>query len=155
MSKIKLELIDLKARIDPGAPLPNIIMDEHQVFVFFYLLDDNRERDSFGCLNFKGLNQIKFGYPNEEVINAHPYYKYGLVPCSFYEVRNSDWIDLIERMNRVHPYHKKELFINDKHYIFPFHDTTLEIIADSFTFEVINDKSMKEIIKDKSNLLYT
>jgi hypothetical protein len=85
-------------------------------------------------LVFHGLMIFKFGYPNEEAISGHKLYKVGLKPFGFYEIQHSNWIKKIEKANRVHPYHKKKVFFNKRHYIFPFHDSTLEVVADSYEF---------------------
>ncbi len=39
-------------------------------------------------------------------------------------------------MNAVHPCHRPEHFAGFKHYIFAFHDSTFECIAEGFTCEV-------------------
>lgn len=45
----------------------------------------------------------------------------------------------MERMNRVHRAHKKELFDGLRHFIFGFHDSTFEIVGEDFQFELKND----------------
>ncbi len=39
-------------------------------------------------------------------------------------------------MNSVHPYHKPEHFQRYKHFIFAFHDSTFECIAESFSASI-------------------
>ena len=39
------------------------------------------------------------------------------------------------KANRVHPAHRDEHFKTWKHFVFPFHDNTLEVIARSYEFE--------------------
>jgi hypothetical protein len=38
-------------------------------------------------------------------------------------------------MNRVHPQHRPEAFKELNHFVFTFHDSTLEAIAQAFTAE--------------------
>jgi len=162
---IKLKELDLGFQSSIGAPVPVVLAGEHQVFLLFYL--ENREpfwdgttvhvRDSkkdtgLGIISFNHCISHKLGMPNDEAIEGHPYEKYGLKPYSNFEVENSDWIAQLEKINSVHPYHKKERFERYKHYIFFFHDTNFECIAESFKAEKA-DISMKEAIKKFSAML--
>jgi hypothetical protein len=88
---------------------------------------------------------FQFGPPNDEAFNGHPLYKKGLKPYGVYEIKNSTWIGYFEKMNSVHPYHKKEYFERYKHFIFSFHDTTLEVIAEHYEIETINGSIKKAI----------
>lgn len=128
---MKLNKIEIPLKIDPGATMPEIKADEQTLEVSFFLLDsDNR-----GKLKFESILQFTFGYPNEEAILGHRYYKLGLMPFIFVEVINSEVIQNIVNSNKVHPYHKDEIFKEYKHFVFPFHDTTLEVIAKTYEFE--------------------
>jgi len=46
------------------------------------------------------------------------------------EVEHSSWIRALERMNAVHPYHRTEHFLKYRHFIFAFHDSTVECVAE-------------------------
>ncbi|HOY05267.1 MAG TPA: hypothetical protein PLO67_07690 [Saprospiraceae bacterium] len=128
---MKLKEIQVPLNIDPGATMPEIKADENKLEVSFDLLDsDNR-----GRLYFKSVLQFTFGYPNEEAISGHRYYKLGLLPFKFVEVQDSEVISNIIKANRVHPNHKDEQFKEWKHFVFPFHDTTLEVVAKFYEFE--------------------
>lgn len=127
-----LKEIQIPLNIDSGGTMPEIKADEHNLEVTFFLFDsDNR-----GKLKFKSVLQFTFGYPNEEVIEGHRYSKLGLTPFSFFEVEGSEILKKIIEANRVHPYHKDEMFNRFRHFVLPFHDTTLEVIAESFEFEL-------------------
>jgi len=128
---MELKEIKIPLDIDHGGTMPEIKADEHNLEVSFFLLDsDNR-----GKLKFKSVLQFTFGYPNEEAISGHRYFKLGLMPFMFVEVTDSEVIQNIISSNRVHPYHKDEMFKEWKHFVFPFHDTTLEVIAKSYQSE--------------------
>jgi hypothetical protein len=73
-----------------------------------------------------------FGPPNDEAFAGHPLSVRGLTPYGVFEVKNSSWVRRLERMNSVHPRHKPERFARLKHFIFTFHDTTFECIAEGF-----------------------
>ncbi len=79
--------------------------------------------------------QFTFGYPNEEAIEGHRYYKLGLLPFKFVEIQDSEIIEEIIKANRAYPLHKDELFKEWIHFVFPFHETTLEVIAKFYEFE--------------------
>jgi len=76
-----------------------------------------------------------FGPPNEEALAGHPLNEKGLKPFGAYEILNSSWLNELEKMNSVHPYHVKSEFMKGKrHIVLTFHDSTFECIADSYTF---------------------
>ena len=61
----------------------------------------------------------------------------GLRPYGVFEIRESSWVRKLERMNAAHPYHDKHRFMSDKkHFVFSFHDTTFECVAETFTVQV-------------------
>lgn len=130
--------------IDPGAPAPVILSDEHDLYLMYYYYRDidntdnklglpkerNIETDSgIAVAYFKHVLIYKFGYPNDEVIISHPYYSMGLRAYGMFEVQESDWISEVEQMNKVHPYHRLNQFSNLKHFIVTFKDSTFECIA--------------------------
>jgi len=48
-----------------------------------------------------------------------------LRPFEFVEVERSPWVARLEEMNRVHPRHSREPYDALRHFVLPFHDTTL------------------------------
>ena len=128
---VKLMELEIPLAIDPGGTMPEITADEHNLKVSFFLLDSNDR----GLLNFNSVLQFTFGYPNEEAISGHRYARFGLLPFNFVEIINSEIIDNIRKANRVHPYHNDKHFSDYRHFVFPFHDTTLEVVAKSYEFE--------------------
>ena len=73
-----------------------------------------------------------FGPPNDEAFAGHPLAGRGLHPCGAFEVRRSSWVRALERMNRVHEYHDAGRYARLRHYIFAFHDSTFECVAEGF-----------------------
>jgi hypothetical protein len=142
--EIKLKKLDLGFESDVGAPMPIILADGRKLILTFYI---SGEPDKLRALiTFEYYVALKFGMPNDEAIEGHPYYKLGLEPYSIYEVENSDWIDQLEKMNRVHPYHKKEAYDKLKHYLFFFHDENFECVGGPFKVER-KENSVQELIK--------
>lgn len=78
-----------------------------------------------------------FGPPNDEAFAGHPLADRGLNPYGVFEVKCSSWVRALERMNAVHPRHNKERYMeNKKHFVFAFHDTTFECVAEGFEIKV-------------------
>jgi hypothetical protein len=73
-----------------------------------------------------------FGPPNDEAFAGHPLAQRGLEPYSVFEVHQSSWIRALERMNSVHPRHRPEAYARYKHFVFAFHDSVFECIAEGF-----------------------
>jgi len=111
--------------MNTGAPQPTLWASEHELFVA-YLVGPDAEKTA--VLRFNSWCH-KFGYPNEEVLNGHPLYEYGLQFYDFHVVENSPWIAEMRGHNRAHPHHADWLFADLKHWVITFHDTTLEVVG--------------------------
>lgn len=151
---IKLKEIKESFQIDIGAPEPKVLSNEFHVYLLFFeqsFDDDSIEKPV--TVKFSHYNDFRFGGPNDEAIQGHPYYDYGLTAYAIYEVENSDWTNKVKNMNRVHPYHKDELFDDFKHYIFFFHDSCFEIICKNYELVYHSSETMSEEIMRVSKLL--
>lgn len=134
-----------------GAPCPALVSTEHSLLLCFYL--ENRESDWDGTtvktvgydsqdecvcvVNFERPTIHTFGPPNDEAFAGHRLEKKGVTPYSAFEIINSSWIQQLEIMNSVHPYHDRGQFLKDKrHFIISFHDSAFECIANGYEFKV-------------------
>lgn len=129
-----------------GAPCPMICAGEHALFLSYYLedvpadwdgtaarlLSESEGDEPCALVKFERPYAHMFGPPNDEAFEGHPLSARGLCPYTVFEVQASSWLRALERMNSVHPYHKPERFAKYKHFVFAFHDTTFECIAESF-----------------------
>ncbi|MBI3462422.1 MAG: hypothetical protein HY000_05090 [Planctomycetes bacterium] len=79
-----------------------------------------------------------FGPPNDEASEGHPLASRGLTPYAACEVKHSSWIRQLERMNAVHPCHQPESFSSYRHFVFAFHDSTFECVAEGFEVSVFH-----------------
>ena len=136
-----------------------MLSDEHDLYLAYYLqntpegwdgtsvrvVDLETNGEPIAIVKFPLFLAYQFGPTNDEVFSGHPLSSLGLGPYGTYEIENSKWIGHFEKMNSVHPSHLKEHFERYKHFIFSFHDTTLEVIAKSFEFEA-KLGSLKEAI---------
>ena len=130
---ILLELTSLP-QCDVGAPSPQVVADEHRLLLAYIVQQQGpgASTQPYAVVRFNRPQAHFFGPPNDEAIDGHPLYTKGLEAYACYRVVNSSWIRTLERMNSVHPMHKAERYDRLSHYIFTFHDSTFECVADSF-----------------------
>jgi hypothetical protein len=166
MSKEKVVHIELP-QSSVGAPLPKILSDESSLYVAYYLessqnftngtsikeVTEESTDETVGIISFELFLAYQFGAPNDEAIDGHPLSSKGLRPYGSFIIENSKWLKYFEKINRVHPEHKKEDFEFLNHYILTFHDTTLEIIAKDYSVEIFNG-SMQQAIQYINQTLF-
>jgi len=78
-----------------------------------------------------------FGPPNDEAFGGHPLASRGLRPYGAFEVLDSSWIRVLERMNSVHPSHLPEHYSAFRHFVLSFHDTTFECVATGYSTSLV------------------
>jgi len=131
---------------DVGAPIPSLNASEHHLRLSYYMDEPDATWDPIAnsfvaapgpqepeaVIEFTMPYAHMFGPPNDEAFEGHPLADRGLEPYGVYEVIDSSWIRSLERMNSVHPYHDTERFTRYRHFIFAFHDSTFECIAEGF-----------------------
>lgn len=120
-----------------GAPLPVVMASEDALVLAFYLQDQTTPWDGktvrvvsldtvdeCAVVRFKGGYLHLFGPPGDESIFEHPLYDRGLSPYSAFEVFDSSWVREVEEGN-----------IPIRHFIFTFHDSTFECLAQGYEVE--------------------
>jgi hypothetical protein len=139
-----VELVDFP-QSSVGAPCPTILAAEHGLRLAYYLEEtlpggdgttirtvSERSTGQVAVVEFLGACAHMFGPPNDEAFEGHPLASRGLEPYSTSEVLSSSWVRSLERMNRVHERHSPETYASCRHFIFAFHDTAFEFVADDF-----------------------
>ena len=130
-----------------GAPLPIVLSDEYKILLAYIVqdtppdwdgsyarvIDSGTPGEPLALVEFTAYWSFMFGAPNDEAFHGHPLAGRGLHPYGAFQIEDSSWIRQLERMNSVHPYHKAERFERLRHYIFAFHDSTFECVANGFT----------------------
>jgi hypothetical protein len=133
-----------------GAPLPVVLADEHRLVLAYLaerlrdpgdglvvlVVDPNTEGESVVIVEFSRYKAYFHGPPNDEAFKGHPLASRGLHPYGAFEVRESSWVRSLERMNRVHRYHEPERYQRLQHFIFAFHDSTFECVAEDFDISI-------------------
>src|SRR5262249_44842800 len=87
------------------------------------------EPAALALVEFIRCEAIKIGPPNDEVIHGHPLYGKGLVAYKPLVVVNSRWMQELVNINRVHDRFNVEYWRRQRHFLFAFHDETVEAIA--------------------------
>lgn len=145
--------IEFPVQWDTGAPLPHLFQNDYSVYLSFHIhkVDPNWDgtyinvvdlKDetavSLAVVEFKSCTIAKFGAPNDEVFHGHPLNGKGLEGYAPLVVKNSKWLNEIQSINKVHSQYNDAHWINRNHYLFGFHDTTFECIAESFEVSLYN-----------------
>ena len=124
-----------------GAPMPIILSDEHRILLAYIIQDSSdssldsivQEGEDFALIEFQRYRSFMFGSPNDEAFSGHPLASRGLHPYACFQIEASSWIRQLERMNSVNPRHDPTRFARYNHYVFAFHDSTFECVAENFT----------------------
>jgi hypothetical protein len=129
-----------------GAPLPLVLADDSRLVLAYIVHEPDPAWDGtwteivspespdalIALVAFPVYYASSFGPPNDDALSGHPLYPRGLRPYGAYEVLRSTWIRRLERMNAVHPQHRPERYASRRHFVFTFHDSTFECVADRF-----------------------
>lgn len=112
---------------DPGAPIPALTAAENHLELAFIT---HADEEQIAVVRFVKPYAHMFGPPNDEALDGHPLAGRGLTPYRVSRVERSSWLRRLEKMNSVHPHHHPNEFAALTHYIFPFHDSTFECVAE-------------------------
>lgn len=154
------EKLNFPVKWDTGAPMPHLMRNDYRALLAFLVSEPDPNWDGtyvtvkspaddgpepLALVEFEHCRSAKLGSPNDEVHNGHPLYGKGLDAYTAQEVVNSSWLKEIETINSVHEGYHPESWLGLHHYIFWFHDTTFECLAESFKVETYR-VSMKELL---------
>ena len=163
----KDKVIELKniPQSSVGVPMPIVLSDEHHTLIAYLLdyepnwnnptsADFERIGEPIAIVEFNFRHSLMFGSPNDEAFNGHPLYERGLRPYKVFEIENSSWIRSLEQMNSVHERHNPVGFEKYKHFVFAFHDSTFECVAESFDVS-IHEGSLKSAVTEMQKKLFS
>lgn len=143
-----------------GAPCPAVIATEHSLALIFFVEEQDPAWDGTSVrvvgletsgeigavIQFERPSIHTLGPPNDEAFGGHRLAKKGLEPYGAFEVINSEWIQLLEKMNSVHHRHNRERFLEGKrHFIITFHDSVFECVACSYGVKLMPG-SVKDLL---------
>jgi hypothetical protein len=115
--------------MDTGAPCPAVHSNGSDLLCAYFINQTVATVGSVAILKFEGVLQYKFGYPNDEVLQGHPLYQFGLRHYGFFAIENSPLISEIEKQNECHHQHRPGIYARFRHWVVTFHDETLEVVA--------------------------
>jgi hypothetical protein len=119
-----------------------LLQSERSAVLLFNAMSNARNADGYyepvgtAVVELDGMEETRFGGPNDEARPEHPLYPKGLreVGYAICEVLDSEWA--LERADRnqssarrIHGREYKERRFVQRHFLFAFHDSTLECLA--------------------------
>jgi len=154
-----IELTDVP-RSDTGAPRPTVLASEEFVLLAYYLqeaptyptvstpevLGLHSQGEASALVKFSAPMAHMFGPPGDETFHGHPLYERGLQFYSVSEVLHSSWVRALERINSVHRQHNPARYRKCRHFIFAFHDSVFECVAEDFGFST-HRRSVMEVLR--------
>ena len=146
----RVERLEGVPQSDAGAPLPQVVADEHHLWLSYVVSESDPGWDGacatmvspsssglpLAVVRFRVVYAHYFGVPNDEAFAGHPLAARGLRPYGAYIIRGSSWLRRLEEMNRVHRQHDAARYAELNHYVFAFHDSTFECVAGSVHVEI-------------------
>lgn len=157
---IVIELNDVP-QSSVGAPFPIVLSDEDKILLAYLLenepdwntatFEDIKKPESV-IVEFSSYLSFMFGVPNDEAFQGHPLANRGLLPYSAFEIRQSSWIRKLERMNSVHMHHNPKGYEKYKHFVFAFHDSTFECVAETFKISICEGSLPRVLAELKERL---
>jgi hypothetical protein len=142
-------------QMDTGAPMPHIILTaDNRDLICAYIVSEGTieapSKEEYAVVIFSGVTQFTFGYPNDEVLGAHPLYRLGIKFYAFNLIENSPYLHELGRRNATIFPGSEGHYTQRKHYLVAFHDETLEVICQDIAFlgqtEASNGKDAINII---------
>jgi hypothetical protein len=130
------EVVRLDIGFEPEAAVsgPVLLQTDVDAFLTFNAVlmtaDSRHAPAGTAVIEFERCSVTKFGYPSDEALGGHPLYKRGLESYGVFEVLSSSWIRQMTEQNRVSFPHTTDS--TQRHFIFVFHDSTFECVADSY-----------------------
>jgi hypothetical protein len=143
-----------------GTPLPVVVANEWTLHLAYLIQVPDRNWDGtyvvevdlqsanpVALVTFAHASAWFHGPPNDEAFAGHPLAQRGLEPYGAFRVENSSWVRRLERMNVVHPRHRPGAFVGCQHFVFAFHDSTFECVADGLDVVVV-DGPLKRVAEE-------
>jgi len=130
-----------------------LLQSEDTAFLLFNAMSDETNADGryepvgTAVVQFKSLNLTRFGGPNDEAMPEHPLYHKGLAKVGYAicEVIESSWaVEVMATAKRSaeriwgnsFPKVYRDHRWATRHFLFSFHDSTFECLAEDFTLSL-------------------
>ena len=103
---------------------PRVLADDTTLSLMYLTANDR-----YAVIRIPLCTYFAFGAPNDEALGGHPLARVGLRHYSVHEIQTSALISELERRNSVHPRHDRASYLDKRHFVFTFQDSTLECIV--------------------------
>jgi hypothetical protein len=136
-------VVPFDAGCQPEAAVSGAILlqDEYRCFLVFNVStsDPDVTEGTRAIVGFHRVRLTKFGFPNDEAKAGHPLYGRGFGEFGYdvSEVLNSSWAREAEAQNKVR--FPDEPAWRTRHFMFAFHDSCFECLADSLTLRLTQE----------------
>jgi hypothetical protein len=150
-------VVELDIGVVPEAAVSGavVLQDEYATYLTFNAMSKgahSERRDSgTAIVTFKRCLLSKFGYPNDEALAGHPLYGRGLRFYRAFEVLKSSWASAVVAQNRQSFPATPDDYAG-RHFIFTFHDSTFECLANDLAIELSRDPYTKILTRLSSRL---
>lgn len=96
---------------------------------------------------WEGVRYASMGSQKDEARSGHRLYEKGLRDLQGIGlVEDSELIADLELANRVHPFHEPQWFLNMSHHILPLKETTVEVVAASFSVVRVTGSTVHAVV---------
>jgi hypothetical protein len=142
--------IDIGCTPAPGpAAAPVVFMNVDVAFLVFNALRTSggwRGRDATerAVVEIKRCTTTRFGYPSDAALAGHPLFEKGLGSFGVFEVVDSTWVAQLSGQHAAARPAAPPL-PPQRHFVFTFHDSTLECVADDLVVVLTRD-SLNDVI---------
>ena len=140
--------IDIGVQWEAGAPMPHLLIGL-RTFLLFYARAGGEDpaEDRIGLLEIVGCAAARYGPPNDEALENHPLWGNGLGFYAAHQVENSSWLPEWRELALIKGAQASALPQELRHFIFTFHDETVEVLAHDPNAEVFSG-SMTEALQE-------
>jgi hypothetical protein len=151
-------VVELDIGVVPEAAVSGVVVlqDEYATYLTFNAMskraDGKRDDSGTAIITFKRCLLTKFGYPNDESRAGHPLYERGLQFYGVFEVLKSSWASAVVAQNR-RSFPTTDDHYAGRHFIFTFHDSTFECLANDLVVELSRDPYEQILTRLSSRLL--
>jgi hypothetical protein len=114
-----------------GRARATIVASESRAFLAYYESETcaRPDHDEVRLIELVDCVAVRQGPPTDETLHGHPLWDRGLTFYQLHEIENSGWLTSLRDMNRVHPGSPDLPWPDARHYLFAFHDSTVDAVA--------------------------
>jgi len=148
----RIQPFDIGCQPSPSVPAETLLQDGWATYLLFFAVSSEVDATGFltdlrvAVLSAKNCVVTKFGYPNDEGLEEHPLFQFGMADCesSVLEAVESPWLEEMIRLKDASakriwtPRGKRLQSVRESglhHFILPLKEATFECIAASIEVE--------------------